>query len=423
MKVLVIGSGGREHALVWKLSKSPRVKKIFAAPGNAGTALLAENVDISSEDLPGLLKFARENGIDLTLVGPEAPLTLGIVDLFKANDLRVFGPSKFAAQLEGSKSFSKQAMMRFGVPTAEYAEFTDPAAAKEYLRKKPVPIVVKADGLAAGKGVIVALTQKEALDAVDSIMVAKEFGDAGNLIVIEEFLEGEEASFLAFCDGKTVVPMDSSQDHKRAYDNDAGPNTGGMGAYCPAPVVTPALFAEIMEKVMKPMVEGMAREGNPYVGILYGGIMIKDGRPKVLEFNCRFGDPECQPLVIRLKSDLVDVIEACLEGRLHEITLEWDPRATVCVVMASEGYPGNYPKGVAIEGLDEAAKIPDVVVFHAGTKEKDGKIVTNGGRVLGVTALGSTVAEAIENAYKAVKVIHWPGAHFRTDIGRKALKA
>ncbi|TLN14519.1 phosphoribosylamine--glycine ligase, partial [bacterium] len=417
MKVLVIGSGGREHALVWKLSQSPKVTKIFAAPGNAGTSSLAQNVDISSEDVEGLLAFAKKESIGLTVVGPEAPLTLGLVDVFAKNGLRAFGPTGAAARLEGSKSFCKAAMVRFGVPTAEYGEFTDPEKAKDYIKAKGAPIVVKADGLAAGKGVIVAMSVAEALDAVDSILVGREFGDAGKLIVVEEYLEGEEASFLAFCDGKTVVPMDSSQDHKRIFDNHEGPNTGGMGAYSPAPVVTPELFDEIMEKVMKPMVDGMAREGNPYVGILYGGIMVKNGRPKVLEFNCRFGDPECQPIVIRLKSDLVDILEACIDGRLSEITLEWDKRATVCVVIASKGYPGDYPKGIAIEGLASAAKEKDVVVFHAGTKEEGGKVVTNGGRVLGVTALGETVAAAIANAYRAVDKISWPGMQDGRDIG------
>jgi phosphoribosylamine--glycine ligase len=312
-------------------------------------------------------------------------------------------------------------MARFGVPTAAYGEFTDAELARSYIREKGAPIVVKADGLAAGKGVIVAQTVEEAIDAVDLIMVQKEFSAAGNKLVVEEFLPGEEASFLAFCDGKTVVPMASSQDHKPALDNDKGPNTGGMGAYSPAPVLTPALFDEAMERVMKPMVNGMAKEGNPYVGILYAGLMINNGEMKVLEFNCRFGDPECQPIMMRMKSDLVDVVEACIEGRLEDITLSWDDRATVCVVMASEGYPGSYPKGVAIDGLDAAAKLDDVVVFHAGTAKKGGKVVTSGGRVLGVTALGNGVGPAIEKAYEAVSLIKWPGAHYRNDIGKKAL--
>ncbi len=421
MKILVIGGGGREHSLVWKFSQSPRVEKIFAAPGNAGTASLAENVAIDVEDVMALAEFAQAENIGMTVVGPEAPLVLGIVDEFKKRGLRIFGPDKFAAQLEGSKKFCKEAMIRFGVPTAEYGEFTDPEAAKAYIREKGVPIVVKADGLAAGKGVIVARTLEEALDAVDLMMVAREFGDAGDVLVVEECLVGEEASFLAFCDGKSVVPMDSSQDHKPALDNDEGPNTGGMGAYSPAPVVTAELFDEVMETVMKPMVDGMAREGTPYVGILYGGLMIDNGKFKVLEFNCRFGDPECQPILMRLKSDLVDVLDAAIDGKLDQIELEWDDRATVCVVMASEGYPGSYPKGVEIAGLDVAAKLADVVVFHAGTRLNGGKVVTSGGRVLGVTAIGDGVAQAIERAYEAVKVVGWPGAHYRTDIGKKAL--
>jgi len=422
MKILVVGSGGREHALVWKLAQSPRATKIFAAPGNAGTAGLAENVEISAEDVDALLDFAKRENIDLTVVGPEAPLVLGIVDRFKEAGLRAFGPSKEAAQLEGSKSFCKAAMVRFGVPTAAYGEFTDPEAAKAYIKEQGAPIVVKADGLAAGKGVIVAQTEAEALEAVDLIMQEREFGEAGDLIVVEEFLDGEEASFLAFCDGKTVVPMDSSQDHKPAYDGDKGPNTGGMGAYSPAPVVTRELFDEAMAKVMQPMIDGMAKEGNPYVGILYGGLMIKDGAIKVLEFNCRFGDPECQPIVIRLKSDLVDILEAAIDGKLDEITLEWDERATVCVVMASGGYPGSYPKGIEIKGLKDAAALKDVVVFHAGTKLEGDKVLTNGGRVLGVTSLGDTVSEAISRAYEAVELITWEGAQYRTDIGKKALQ-
>jgi phosphoribosylamine--glycine ligase len=421
MKILVIGGGGREHALVWKFAQSPRVAKIFAAPGNAGTASMAENVAIDAEDVDALLEFAVKEAIDLTVVGPEAPLVLGIVDMFKQKGLRVFGPSKEAAQLEGSKSYSKQAMDRFGVATAAYGEFTDAAAAKEYIRSKGVPIVVKADGLAAGKGVIVAHKLSEALAAVDQIMEAREFGAAGDLLVVEEFLEGEEASFLAFCDGKTVVPMDSSQDHKPIFDGDKGPNTGGMGAYSPAPVVTDELYERAMSEVMVPMVEGMAREGNPYVGILYAGLMIKDNRITVLEFNCRFGDPECQPILMRLKSDLVDVLEAGVDGKLDTIELSWDERATVCIVMASEGYPGSYPKGVEILGLEEAAKLDDVFVFHAGTKMNDGKVVTSGGRVLGVTALGDGVEDAINRSYEAVKKICWPGVQFRTDIGKKAL--
>ncbi len=394
---------------------------MYAAPGNAGTAGLARNVPIAAEDVDGIVVFAATEGIDLTVVGPEAPLVLGIVDRLRAKGLRVFGPSGQAAQLEGSKSFAKAAMRRFGVATAECAEFEEPEKARRYIREVGAPVVVKADGLAAGKGVTVAHTVEEALSAVDEMMVGRAYGDAGRKLVVEEFLEGEEASFLAFCDGRTVLPMDSSQDHKPIFDGDRGPNTGGMGAYSPAPVVSEAIFQETMDTVMRPMVEGMAREGLPYVGVLYAGLMIRDGKIKVLEFNCRFGDPECQPIVMRMKGDLVPVLEACIDGQLDRVTVEWDPRAAVCVVMASEGYPGSYPKGVAIQGLDVAARLEDVVVFHAGTREADGAVVTAGGRVLGVTALGEGVGEAIRRAYEAVGRISWPGVQYRRDIGGKAV--
>jgi len=422
MKVLVVGSGGREHALVWKLAQSPRVETIYAAPGNAGTAQFARNVDIGAEDVAALAAFAKANGIGLTVVGPEGPLVKGIVDEFREQGLRVFGPSARSAQLEGSKLFSKMAMERFGVPTAKYAQFTEPGEAREYIRKTGAPLVIKADGLAAGKGVVVARTTEEALSAVDRMLVQGEFERAGDRIVVEEFLEGEEASFLAFCDGASVVPMASSQDHKAVFDGDQGANTGGMGAYSPAPVVTPAIHDQVMTEVMRPMVEGMAAEGTPYSGILYAGLMIKEGVAKVLEFNCRFGDPECQPILMRLKTDLVDVLDACIDGKLDSIKLEWDERDAVCVVMASEGYPGAYPKGIEIEGLAEAGVLEDVFVFHAGTRQLEGKTVTWGGRVLGVTALGEGVAEAIHRAYKAVRRINWPGVHYRTDIGKKALR-
>ncbi len=421
MKVLVVGGGGREHALVWKLAQSPRVSRVFAAPGNAGTDGLATNVAVDAEDVDELLAFARTEGIGLTVVGPEAPLVLGIADRFRDAGLRVFGPTAAAARLEGSKAFCKRIMETYGVPTAAYREFDDPEAAKAYIREQGTPLVVKADGLAAGKGVTVARTVAEAEAAVDQAMVGRVFGDAGARVVVEEFLDGEEASFLAFCDGRTFLPMASSQDHKPVFDGDQGPNTGGMGAYSPAPVVTPELFRRASEEVIRPVVDGMAAEGSPYVGVLYAGLMIKDGQIKVLEFNCRFGDPECQPIVLRMKGDLVPVLEACIDGRLDEVSLEWDPRAAVCVVIASEGYPGSYPKGVEIHGLDAAARREDVVVFHAGTRRAGGRVVTSGGRVLGVTALGSGVAEAIRRAYDAVGDIRWPGAHHRTDIGRKAL--
>ena len=422
MRVLVVGGGGREHALAWKIAQSPRVDRVYVAPGNAGTALVAENVPIGAEDVEALAGFAERERIDLTVVGPEAPLVLGIVDRFRGRGLRVFGPSAAAARLEGSKAFAKAVMGRYGVPTAGYREFTDPEAARAHVRRQGAPVVVKADGLAAGKGVTVARTVEEALAAVDAIMVDRAFGEAGARVIVEECLEGEEASFLAFCDGRRVLPMASSQDHKPVFDGDEGPNTGGMGAYSPAPVVTPELFDEIMETVMRPVVEGLARDGIPYVGVLYAGLMIREGRPKVLEFNCRFGDPECQPIVVRMKGDLVPVLEACIDGELDRVGLEWDPRAAVCVVMASGGYPGSYRKGIAIRGLEEAATLEDVVVFHAGTRREGDRVVTAGGRVLGVTALGDDIPAAIRRAYEAVERISWEGAHYRRDIGRKALR-
>ncbi|WP_025321549.1 phosphoribosylamine--glycine ligase [Deferrisoma camini] len=422
MKVLVVGGGGREHALVWKIAQSPRVTAVFAAPGNAGTAGLARNVPIAADDVDSLLAFAETEGVDLTVVGPEAPLVLGIVDRFRERGLRIFGPTAAAARLEGSKAFAKAAMDRFGVPTAAYREFTDPDEARAYIREQGAPIVVKADGLAAGKGVTVARTVEEALAAVDAMMVDRAFGEAGGRIVVEECLEGEEASFLAFCDGRTVLPMASSQDHKPVFDGDQGPNTGGMGAYSPAPVVSPELFDRIVDTVIRPVVDGLGREGTPYVGVLYAGLMIRGDEVKVLEFNCRFGDPECQPIVMRMKGDLVPVLEACVDGTLDRVDLEWDPRPAVCVVMASGGYPGAYEKGLEIRGLEDAAALDDVVVFHAGTRQEAGKVVTAGGRVLGVTALGSDIPSAIERAYRAVDRISWPGVHFRRDIGRKALR-
>ncbi|MBI5493044.1 MAG: phosphoribosylamine--glycine ligase [Deltaproteobacteria bacterium] len=422
MKVLVIGSGGREHALVWKLSQSPLVKKIYAAPGNPGTALHAENVIIPAEDIAGLKAFALRERIDLTIVGPELPLTLGITDAFRASGLRVFGPTKAAAELEASKVFSKEVMFRHNIPTAFYKKFDEPGAALGYIETHNPPFVVKADGLAAGKGVIICQTKKEASKAITLIMKEKAFGAAGKRVVIEEFLRGEEASFLAITDGKTVLPLAPAQDHKAIYDNDKGPNTGGMGAYSPAPVITPALEREIMDSIMAPTVKAMEAEGRPYSGVLYAGVMICGGRPKVLEFNCRFGDPETQPILMRLEDDLFDVLMSAVEGKLSGRTLKWKDRPSVCVVMSARGYPGDYLKGSEIKGLDEAAKMPEVMVFHAGTSMKEGKVVTSGGRVLGVTALGADINEAIDNAYRAVNTISWEGAYFRRDIGKKALK-
>jgi len=422
MKILVVGSGGREHALVWKLQQSPRVKEIYCAPGNAGIANLATCVDISATDIKGLADFAKKQRIDLTVVGPEAALTLGIVDQFEQQGLRIFGPAQAAAIMEGSKVFMKDLLKKYHIPTGHYAVFEEREAAVRYIEGQSPPLVVKADGLAAGKGVIVAATIKEAVEAVDLIMKENAFGEAGNKIVVEEFLEGEEASFLAFTDGKTVLPLPSSQDHKAIFEGDKGPNTGGMGAYSPAPVLTEELHKQAMEQIMIPTVKAMAAEGRPYKGVLYAGLMIKQGKAKVLEFNCRFGDPEAQPLLMRLKSDLVEIMEAVIDERLHEVRLEIDPRPTVCVVMSSGGYPGSYDKGKAISGLDAATSCDDVVVFHAGTALKDGKVVTAGGRVLGITAIGDTLQGAIDAAYKVVRLINWEGCYYRRDIGAKALR-
>ena len=421
MKILVVGSGGREHALIWKIAQSPIVKKIYCAPGNAGISGLAECIPIGSDDIGKLLEFAKKEKIGLTIVGPEGPLSIGIVDLFEKEGLKIFGASKKAAEIESSKSFAKSLMVKYGIPTAVGKEFTNYRKAETYIRKTGAPLVVKADGLAAGKGVIVCATEKEAIEALHSILVKREFGDAGNKVVIEECLVGEEASFLAFTDGKSLLPLPSSQDHKPVFDNDKGLNTGGMGAYSPAPVVDRYFHKRIMEEVMLPAIRGMAAERRPYKGVLYAGLMIEKDKIKVLEFNGRFGDPEAQPLLIRMKNDIVPIMEAVIEERLHECKLEIDDRASVCVVMASGGYPGSYKKGIPIKGLEEAARVKDVVVFHAGTAMKNGAVVTNGGRVLGVTALGGTVTEAIERAYQAVSKIRWDGAHYRSDIGQKAV--
>lgn len=422
MKVLVIGGGGREHALVWKIAQSPLVDTIYCAPGNPGIAEKAECLPIAVDDLQGLLAFAKEQAIDLTVVGPELPLTLGIVDLFEQEGLLVFGPSKKAAQLEGSKAFCKDIMAKYGVPTAAYGVFTDRDEAVAFVDKEGAPIVVKADGLAAGKGVVVAQSVAEAIEAVDNIMLDKAFGEAGSQVVIEAFLAGEEASFIALTDGKEVLPLASSQDHKPVFDDDKGPNTGGMGAYSPAPVVTDELYDEVVETVIKPVVKGMAAEGCTYHGVLYAGLMIDNGKIEVLEFNARFGDPEAQPLLSRMKSDIVPVLIACAKGDLAGATLDWHDQAAVCVVMASGGYPAPFEKGLPISGLADAAKIDDLTVFHAGTKEIDGTITNSGGRVLGVTGRGATVEQAIAKAYEGVAAISWQGVHYRKDIGAKALK-
>lgn len=421
MKVLVIGGGGREHAIVWKLSQSRHVDKIYCVPGNAGIAEIAECIDVNN-DFEALLDFVKYEWIDLTIVGPEAPLSKGIVDIFEKEGRKIIGPNREASRLEASKVFAKDFMRRYGIPTAPYRVFTSYIHAEDYVRFKGAPIVVKADGLAAGKGVFVAKTIDEAIDALRLIMKEKAFGEAGERVVIEDCLDGEEASFMVFCDGRTVVPMVSSQDHKRVFDNDEGPNTGGMGAYSPAPVITKEIEDIVMKKIMNPVIKGMMAEGMRYKGILYAGLMIKDGLPYVLEFNCRFGDPETQPVLTRLQTDLVDISFAILEERLSEIEIKWRPDSSVCVVLASKGYPGKYDKGKLITGLDKFKDAKDVFIFHAGTAYNNGDVITSGGRVLGVTALGKDIAEARERAYNAIGDIHFEGMHFRKDIALKALK-
>jgi phosphoribosylamine--glycine ligase len=423
MNVLVIGNGGREHALAWKIRQSPRVERVFVAPGNAGTALDAENVDIQAVDFPRLIKFARQNDVKLTIVGPEAPLVRGIVDAFAAEKLRVFGPSKAAAELEGSKVFCKNLLRHADVPTADYRVFRDADSATTFLKdREDVPVVVKADGLAAGKGVMVCARRDEAIAAVNRIAREREFGEAGSRLVIEERLDGQEASVLAISDGRTILTLPPAQDHKRALDGDNGPNTGGMGAYCPTPLITPEMQQTIEEHILVPTIHAMKRQRRPFRGVLYAGLMITHQGPKVLEYNVRFGDPECQPLLMRLKSDLVDVLEATIDGKLDEIDeLEWDPRPAVCVVMASDGYPGPYERGRPIRGLQQAAEVPGVKVFHAGTATSSGQVVTDGGRVLGVTALGPSIPGAKLAAYTAVKAIRWEGAWCRKDISDKAM--
>ena len=423
MKVLVIGGGGREHALAWKAAQSPRVDKVYVAPGNAGTATekKLENIAIDAEDIDALLAFALEQAIDLTIVGPEVPLVAGVVDRFQAGGLRIFGPSAAAAELEGSKAFSKDFLARHHIPTAAYGNFTDLDQAVAYIRQQGAPIVVKADGLAAGKGVILAQTEQQAIEACQDMLAGNAFGEAGHRVVVEEFLTGEEASFIVMVDGEHVLPLASSQDHKARDEGDSGPNTGGMGAYSPAPVVTDNLHRRIMDEVIGPTVRGMAADGKPYSGFLYAGIMIApDGSPRVLEYNVRFGDPETQPILLRLKSDLVDLCEAALDRRLHQVQADWDSRASLGVVLAAGGYPGSYEKGHVIRGLD-AIQGDDIQVFHAGTRLQGGDIVTSGGRVLCVCALGEDVAEAQRRAYAAVDKISWKDVYFRRDIGHRAI--
>ncbi len=423
MNILIIGNGGREHALAWKAAQSPLADKVYVAPGNAGTALEAnlENVAIAATDIPALVAFAQSHDIGLTIVGPEAPLVIGVVDAFQAAGLKIFGPTQAAAQLEGSKAFTKDFLARHRIPTAEYENFTDVEPALAYVRSKGAPIVIKADGLAAGKGVIVAMTLQEAEEAVHDMLAGNAFGDAGHRIVVEEFLDGEEASFIVMVDGENVVPMATSQDHKRVGDGDTGPNTGGMGAYSPAPVVTDEIHRRAMDQVIWPTVRGMAAEGNTYVGFLYAGLMIAaDGQPKVIEFNCRFGDPETQPIMLRLRSDLVELCLAGAEGRLNEKTSDWDERPALGVVLAAGGYPGDYRNGEVIQGLPQQESA-DGKVFHAGTRLQGDDVVTSGGRVLCVTALGDTVAQAQQRAYQLAEGIQWPGSFCRKDIGYRAI--
>jgi phosphoribosylamine--glycine ligase len=422
MRILVIGSGGREHALVWKLSQSPRVKKIYCAPGSAAIGELAGVVPIAPDQVQQLAEFAATEKIDLTVVGPELPLTLGIADIFAAQGLRLFGPNRAAAQLEGSKAFAKELLKENHIPTASFGVFTEPSAAKQFIDQQPSPYVVKADGLAAGKGVLICANRDEAEAAIDETLVRKSFGQAGETVVIEEFLEGEEASFMALTDGEHILPLATSQDHKRVFDQDQGPNTGGMGAYSPAPVVTSEIHTRVLNEILNPLIGGLRKRGICYRGLIYVGLMITKSGPKVLEFNVRFGDPECQPIMMRLKSDLVPLLEATIDGKLDQVEPLWHDDAAVCVVLCARGYPGSYEKGSAIHGLEKLKDWKKGVAFHAGTTKKNGAWFTSGGRVLGVTARGSDIAEAVREAYAGVRQISWDGMHYRTDIGHRALK-
>lgn len=421
MKVLVIGSGGREHALVWKISQSPKVGKIYCAPGSAAIGELAERVVIGPEQIEELADFAEKAKIDLTVVGPELPLTLGITDLFEKRGLRIFGPNRMAAQLEGSKAFAKEILKENHIPTAAFGIFSEAMVAKKFIAGQKTPHVVKADGLAAGKGVLICATREEAEAAIDEILVRKALGQAGERVVIEEFLDGEEASFMVLTDGDHVLPLASSQDHKRVFDNDEGPNTGGMGAYSPTPAVTPSVHKRILNEILNPLLGGLKKKGIHYRGVIYVGLMIAKDGPKVLEFNARFGDPECQPIMMRLKGDLVPLLEATIDGRLDETRSEWYDDAAVCVVVCAKGYPGSYDKGKEIHGLDKLKNWEKGFVFHAGTAKDNGQWVTSGGRVLGVTARGNNIANAVQEAYRAVSEISWDGMHYRKDIARRAL--
>ena len=421
MKVLIIGGGGREHALAWKIQQNEEVSSIYAIPGNAGLSQLAKNFSIDLTDISGLATFTEDKKIDLTIVGPELPLSLGIVNEFQQRGLAVFGPTREGSKIEWSKSFAKKLMKENNIPTAGFETFSDPLEAKKYIRDLGRPSAVKADGLAAGKGVLICPQVEDALQAIDLIMAQKAFGQAGEHIIIEELLQGEEVSFLAFTDGDTILPMSSAQDHKPIFHNDKGPNTGGMGAYSPAPLISEKMHQKIMDKIMTPMVEGMARLGIHYQGVLYAGLMIHNDEPMVLEFNARLGDPETQPILMRLETDLIHIMLKTLQKKLHQVSLNWRQGASTCVVLASEGYPGPYPKGREILGLKEAAQISETVVFHAGTAKKEDKIVTAGGRVLGVTAVGDSIAASIDRAYAAVNKIHFDGMYYRKDIGQRAL--
>jgi phosphoribosylamine--glycine ligase len=422
MRILVVGSGGREHALCWAIAASPLCDKLYCAPGNAGIAQEAECIAVAAEDIDGIVRLAREKAIDFVVVGPEAPRVAGLADRLEAAGIRTFGPSQAAAALEGSKGFTKDFCAKYNIPTGAYQRFRQREAARAYVEEKGAPIVVKADGLAAGKGVTVAMTVDEALAAIDDAMVQNRFGMAGIEIVIEEYLDGEEASFFALCDGEHALPLGAAQDHKRVGDGDTGPNTGGMGAYSPPPVIPPAMAERIMREIIEPTVKGMAAEGRPFKGVLFAGLMITKNGPQLIEYNVRFGDPECQVLMPRLKSDVLPALIAARDGGLKSFDLRWHDKAALCVVMAANGYPGDYKKGSAIGNLDAAAQVPNVTIFHAGTRAEGGRVLANGGRVLGVTAMGDSIAAAREAAYQAVDVIHWPGGFCRRDIGWRAIK-
>ena len=422
MKVLVIGGGGREHTLVWKINQSPKVSKVYCAPGNAGISRLAQCVNIDTDSIEKLIDFAKKEKIDLTVVGPELPLSKGIVNEFNRKGLRIFGPSKEAAEIESSKVFSKYLLKKYNIPTTNYEVFQNSEKALDYIQQQTFPLVIKADGLAAGKGVFIVENLLEAKDALNALMDEKKFGEAGRQVIIEEFLDGEEVSILAFCDGKTVVPMVSSQDHKKIFDNDLGPNTGGMGAYSPVPFYPDELEKRVLEEILKPTVKGLQNEGKEYKGVLYAGLILTKEGPKVLEFNARFGDPETQVILPRLKTDLIDILNAVIENTLHKINIEWGDNAAVCVVVASGGYPGNYHKGKVISGLERLEKMENIIAFHAGTKFQDNQVITSGGRVLGVTAWDETISKAKEKAYKAVKEIYFEDMYYRKDIAAKAIK-